>query len=38
MKNFYSKIFEEISHILKQTDIVALEKIAKSLISTNKKK
>jgi len=37
MKNFYSKIFEEISHILKQTDIVALEKIAKSLISTNKK-
>lgn len=37
MKNFYSKIFEEINHILKQTDTVALEKIAKSLVSTNKK-
>ena len=37
MKNFYGKIFEEINHILKQTDIVALEKIAKSLISINKK-
>ena len=37
MESFYSKIFEEINHILKQTDIVALEKIAKSLISTNKK-
>jgi D-sedoheptulose 7-phosphate isomerase len=38
MKNFYSKIFEEINHILKQTDLDALEKISKSLILTNKRK
>ena len=37
MKNFYTKIFDEINNILNQTDLIALEKIYKSLIFTNKK-
>ena len=37
MINFYSKIFENINYLLGQTDLIALEKISKSLISTNKK-
>ena len=37
MKNFYSKIFVEINKLLNQTDLDALEKISKSLMSVNKK-
>ena len=37
MKNFYKNIFKEINDILNQTDYVALDKITKLLISTNKK-
>ena len=37
MKKIYSKIFSEINKLLNQTDLDALEKISKSLISVNKK-
>tara|TARA_B100001093_G_C26802495_1_gene1004049 strand:- start:1387 stop:1938 length:552 start_codon:yes stop_codon:yes gene_type:complete len=37
MINFYSKIFENINYLLGQTDLIALEKISKSLMSTNKR-
>ena len=37
MKKIYNKIFSEINKLLNQTDLDALEKISKSLISVNKK-
>ena len=37
MINFYNKIFDDINYLLGQTDLIALEKISKSLISANKK-
>ncbi len=37
MKNFYTKVFDEINNILNQTDLISLEKIYKSIILTNKK-
>ena len=37
MINFDSKIFENINYLLGQTDLIALEKISKSLMSTNKR-
>lgn len=38
MANFYQNVFEEINHLLIKTDYVALEKIARLLISIRKKK
>lgn len=37
MKNFYKNIYIEIDKLLSNTDVLSLEKIAKSLIDINKK-
>lgn len=37
MKNFYEKFYIEINKLLSNSDTLSLEKIAKSLISANKK-
>ena len=37
MKNFYEKFYIEINKLLSNSDTLSLEKIAKSLISENKK-
>lgn len=37
MQNFYKNIFDQINNLLKKTDCVSLEKIARSLVSINKK-
>ena len=37
MDNFYKNIFDEINYLLTQTDLIALEKIRRLIISSNNK-